>query len=231
MSHFNVSVILPIFNEGQILEESVTVTLSKLSCFCDKVELIAVDDGSSDQSLTILKKLKQQDGRIKIVHHQINRGYGAALRSGIRKASQSWILFVDADLQFDVNDLRKFIDKASSNDFVVGYRLNRADAERRIIISRVYNFVNRILFSLRLKDVDCAFKLMRLSVLKKIKFHSDSFFVSVELMALADKLSCRITQVGVKHYPRTKGFSTVSPRRILATVSELLQFKFKASIK
>lgn len=173
------SIILPVLNEEAGIKQTIPSVLEKLSTFCSSVELIAVNDGSTDKTSIILKNLEKKDERIKIITHPKNLGYGAALRSGVMNATADWVFFTDADMQFDVAELEKFLPKTKTFDFIIGYRKNRADAARRKIVSGVYNRVIRAMFGLKVRDVDCAFKLMRKSAVKKIDFKSDSFFISV----------------------------------------------------
>jgi hypothetical protein len=126
-------------------------------------------------------------------------------------------------MQFDITEIEKFSPYMQSYDFIVGFRKNRADPLRRRIASAVYNRVIRIIFGLKLKDVDCAFKLMRKSAVINTNTHSNSFFISVELMVKAFKKNYRITEIGVKHLPRKLGKSTVTFRQIAHSVRDLVK--------
>ena len=219
----NLTIVLPIYNEEEGIRNTTSTLLSKAKKLCSKIELIAVDDGSTDKTGVILTELQQNDKRIKIITHKTNRGYGAAFRSGIDNASYDWIFFTDADMQFDIDELEKFLRKTNDYDFIVGYRKNRADPLRRKILSFFYNRTIRLLFGLHLKDVDCAFKLMNTESVRKIPIYSNSFFVSVEFMVKAFKMKYRITEIGVEHFPRTKGFSKVTPKQMIYSISDLLK--------
>ena len=153
----------------------------------------------------------------------MNLGYGAALRSGIQHAAYDWIFFIDADMQFDIAELETFFEKTKTHDFIVGYRKKRADPKRRILVSGMYNRIIRLLFGLKIRDVDCAFKLMRKISARNIDFQSNSFFVSVEFMVRAYKAQYRITEIGVTHFPRKQGKSTVTPKQIFRSVADLLK--------
>lgn len=221
----NLSVVIPIYNEDELLEHSVKKIFSHSKNF-SKFELIAVDDGSSDKTPFILEKLSRRYKTLKIVRHKKNKGYGAALRSGIKSSRFNWVFFTDADLQFSLEDLSKFLPYTNKFDFIVGYRKNRADSSKRKFTSWVYNRTIKILFSLPLRDVDCAFKLMRRSSVSQISFFSDSFFVSTELMVKAYKKKFRIMELGVRHLPRKRGKSTVTLRRILHSIHDLIKLNF-----
>lgn|SRR5258708_2084222 len=217
----NLSIILPIFNEENVVEQSIKTILHTVDTYCNKLEIVAINDGSVDNTATILKLLQRKDKRIKVINHEENKGYGAALRSGMHHASYEWIFFTDADMQFNIQEIDKFIKMRKNYDFIAGFRKNRADPLKRKIISYIYNRIIRYTFGLPLKDVDCAFKLMRKSAVKQIPFYSDSFFVSVELMTKAYKNNFRILEIGVSHFPRIKGVSKVTSKQIIYTVFDL----------
>lgn len=221
----NLSIVLPIFNEEHIIDQSILDIIKKSKQIFSKIEILAIDDGSTDRTLAILKRLRRKEKRIKIINHKINKGYGACLRSGIIHAKFDWIFFTDSDMQFNVDEIAHFLPHTNKFDFIVGYRKQRADSLRRKIISKIYNKIVKIIFGLPLKDVDCAFKLMRKSALTSVKFHSNSFFMSVELMVKARHLGFRVKELGVHHYPRIKGISKVTYKRILLTIIDLVKLR------
>ncbi len=221
----NISIVLPIFNEDKIIEQSILIILKKSKLVLSNVEILAVNDGSTDKTKIILQKLQEQVKDVKIVTHKTNKGYGAALRSGIKHAKFDWVFFTDSDMQFDFSEISHFIPHTNEYDFIVGYRKKRADSTRRKIISFIYNRMVRILFDLPLKDVDCAFKLMRKSSLAKIDLASNSFFISVELMVKAKQKKNLIKELGVTHFPRRKGKSTVTMKRIVLSLIDLVKLR------
>lgn len=223
----NLSIILPILNEGEIIEQSITSILKKAEKLTDKVEIVAVDDGSTDSTPEILKRLAGKDKRIRIVTHSPNLGYGAALRSGVSSAKYDWVFFTDSDMQFDIDDIKNFLPYMKSFDYVVGKRIKRADAFRRIIISGVYNAILRFIFRLPMRDVDCAFKLMKRGVVRSIPYKSNSFFVSAELMVRSIKKGVKIKELEVHHLPRIRGQSKVTPSQILRTLKDLFKLYFE----
>ncbi len=217
----NVSIILPIFNEDAVIEDTIHAQIKAADKLFDQYEILAVNDGSTDYTAQKLSKLAEKYPRMRILDHTYNKGYGAALRTGLNEAKHDWIFFTDADRQFNIEDLDRFIGLNNDFDFIVGFRQKRADSLKRIIISDIYNKLNRMLFGLALRDVDCAFKLMRTSAVKETGFSSDSFFVSVELMTRARKKGYRITELGVNHYPRANGESKVTLKKVLFTLFDL----------
>lgn len=222
----NLSIILPIYNEEKIIKQSVLTIISDAKKLFNKIEILAINDGSIDSTSTILKSLASHDRRIRIISHSANRGYGASLKSGIKEAKFEWLFFTDADMQFSFSNISYFIPFVKQYDFIVGFRKNRADSLRRKFTSWIYNKIVKMLFSLQLKDVDCAFKLMRKPAVSSISLFSNSFFVSAELMIKSYRRKFRIKELGVQHLPRKKGVSTVTFKRILHTISDLIKLKF-----
>lgn len=220
----NLSIILPILNEEDLVERSVLGIYGYCRKFSN-FEIVAVDDGSTDKTHKILSRLKKKYKKLKIVVHRKNKGYGAALRSGVKNSSYDWIFFTDADMQFSIKDMDRFLPFVKDFDFIVGYRKQRADTRRRIITSWGYNKAVKLLFGLPLKDVDCAFKLMKKSAILKTAFFSDSFFVSAELMTKAYRKRFKIKEIGVTHLPRSKGSSTVTLGKILRAVLDLVKLR------
>ena len=220
----NLSIILPILNEQEGIGDSISDVL-KYAKYFSKFEIVAVNDGSKDKTLSILKKLQNKNKKIKIVNHKTNKGYGAALRSGIKNSSYDWVFFTDADMQFDIKELLGFLPYTKYFDFIVGYRKGRADSPKVKFRSWVYNRMVRTLFGLPLKDVDCAFKLMKKSAVSKISTSSNSFFISAELMTKAHRKRIKIKEIGVQHLPRRKGKSTVTIKRVMYTIFDLIKLR------
>ncbi len=223
----DLSIILPIFNEEEVIEESILNILKKAEKITKNLEVLAVNDGSIDSTNTILNRLAKKDKRIRVITHSPNKGYGAVLKTGIKEAKYDWLFFTDADMQFDISELVGFFPFTKDYDYVIGKRLKRADAPRRVFISGVYNRILRFIFQLPIRDVDCAFKLMRRKTVESIPFKSDSFFVSAELMIRSIKKGVKIKELGVHHYPRIKGESTVTIKQILKTINDLRKLYFE----
>jgi len=216
-----ISVVLPILNEEKIIVTTIKKLITKLSRICTQYEIIAVNDGSEDNTIKKLKKLQKNYQNLTIIDHKVNKGYGAAFQSGVRVAKYEWILFIDSDMQFDVNDLDKFIQHITANDFIIGYRSKRADNIKRIVISKVYNYIVSLLFGLKITDIDCAFKLMKKSSIQKLGRLPNSFFISTALLVKAISSEVIIKELSVKHLPRTKGSSTVTLAQVIRTMKDL----------
>lgn len=206
------SVFFPAFNlESQIAEtvEKASKTVPKMA---EKYEIIVINDGSKDNTAKVLSKLKSKYKNLKIITHKINRGYGAALKSGFYGSKYSWIAFTDADGQFDVSELPKLIIKQRETDadIVAGYYFKRAVPWWRKLNTWAWQFIVRLLFRLNVKDIDCGFKLVSKKVIDRIpKLESErGAFISSEFLINAKMSGFKIVEIGVHHYPRTEGKGT-----------------------
>lgn len=217
-----ISAVLPALNEQENLELAVDRAVEALAGMTDEFEVIVVDDGSTDGTLDVAKELMRKHGAlVRVVVHPVNRGYGAALRSGFSVTRGDLVFYTDADNQFDVGELSYFLPLIEDYDVAVGFRVYRYDTALRSILSWVYNRIISVLFRVKVRDVDCAFKLFRREVLEKIQIECDDFFVDAELVAKARKWNFRILEKGVRHYPRLAGETTVQASHITRTLHEI----------
>jgi glycosyltransferase involved in cell wall biosynthesis len=174
----------------------------------DDYEVVVIDDGSPDHTGELLDELATQFCWLKVVHHPVNRGYGGALRTGFETASKELVFYTDGDAQYDPRELSELYDAFSDQvDFVNGYKIGRSDPLHRIVIGRVYHWFVRTVFGLRLRDVDCDFRLMRRSVFDKVKLTRDSGVICVELMKKVQDHGYRIAELPVHHFHRSYGKS------------------------
>lgn len=212
------SVILPAFNEEANVEPMVDSAVEVLTGLGYDFEVILVDDGSSDGTLESGRLLTARHPTVRLLRHERNRGYGAAIRTGFQHASKDLVFYTDADRQFDLSELEYFLPLIEDHDLVIGFRVYRYDSVLRSILSWIYNRLVGVLFRVRVRDVDCAFKLLRREVLNKLVLQSDDFFIDTEIVATARKWNFRIAQKGVRHYPRIAGETTVQPGDIGRTL-------------
>ncbi len=221
----SISVVLPAYNERDNIEKAVRNAQAALKLIGRRYEIIIVDDGSTDGTREICDEIRKKDpSRIRVIHHQKNMGYGAALRHGFAQAKYELIFYTDSDNQFDIFELRYFLPLLDSYDIVVGFRIFRKDNRLRKFISWGYDrIIGRLLFKLQMHDINCAFKLFKKKVLDQIEIESDNFFVDLELLAKARKLGFKINEVGVRHFPRLKGRTTVGHHHILKTIRETIK--------
>jgi glycosyltransferase involved in cell wall biosynthesis len=221
----------PAYNEEENVAETVRRALGEVGPLVDgRIEVLVVDDGSTDRTPAIADDLAAGDERVR-VHHQPNRGYGGALRSGFEHARGDLIAFSDGDLQFDLREidrlLRRLDEPGRPVDVVIGYRIRRRDPPHRIFIAKTYNALVSAGFGLRVRDIDCAMKLFRREVFEGLPLATDSPFLSAELLIKLRARGERIAQVGVNHYPRAAGTNTgASFRKILRTFRDLARLRW-----
>jgi len=228
------SVFFPAYNEELNLENTIKNTLPILKETAEKWEIIIINDGSKDKTeqvaQSIIKKYKNDD--IKLINHHPNRGYGAALKSGLYAAKYPWITFTDADGQFDFKDIKTLISTQNKTkaDLVIGYYLGRKVPFYRIWGSKVWQLAVFLLFGLKVRDIDCGFKLISKKVVDTIpKLEAERGpFISSEFLIKAKKAGFKIVEVGVHHFERHAGTATGSNFDvILAGLKDLIRLRFK----
>ena len=172
-------------------------------------EVIVVNDGSHDNTAEVLEELRKQYGaRLRVVTHSRNRGYGGALRSGFEAATKEFVFYTDGDGQYDVGELPRLMEQVGpATGLVNGFKLERQDPAHRIWIGKIYNFCARLLFRIRIRDIDCDYRLIRRRLLDEIQLKSTSGTICVELVRKLELSRCEVVEVGVHHYPRLHGTS------------------------
>ena len=217
------SAVLPAYNEEENIETATKRMVEALSSLGLKDwEVIVVDDGSVDRTGEIADRLAAEDpDHIRALHHNPNRGYAEALKTGFTNARHQLIFYTDSDNQFDVREITSLLPLIENSDIVNGFRIYRFDPLTRLVLSWGFNLLVRIIFRIKVRDIDCAFKLFRREVFDKVNIESKKFFVDAEVLAKARYYGFRMAEVGVRHYPRPAGRSTVRPSHIPATLVEL----------
>jgi glycosyltransferase involved in cell wall biosynthesis len=202
------SVFFPAYNEEKNIKNTVNKAVKVLNKIVKKWEIIIVDDGSRDKTGEIADGLAKKNKQIRVIHHRPNRGYGAALKSGFYNSRYSWIVFTDSDGQFDFSQLTTFIKKQKETgaDLVVGYYLKRKVPFYRKLNTFLWQLIVRFLFNLKVRDIDCGFKLISKEVIDKIpRLESErGAFISSEFLIKAQKTGFKIVEVGAKHYAATR---------------------------
>lgn len=218
-----ISIVLPARDEVANIVAAVERSLAVAERLASRCEVIVVDDGSSDGTGQAVEALAERHyPNVRLVTHSANQGYGAALRSGFARARFELVFFTDSDNQFDIAELENFVPLMANHDLVAGFRINRDDPFIRSVYSWSYNRLVGVLFGLGVRDVNCAFKLMRREVVEQITIECNNFFVNTELLAKARRGDFRIAEVGVHHYPRTAGQTTVRLSDIPRTMGTAL---------
>lgn len=206
----SLSIFFPAFNEAQNIKKTLLEALEVAERFAKDYEILVINDGSTDQTQEIVTELMQDHPRLKLINHPTNLGYGAALLSGFLNATKEWTFFSDADGQFDLNELDKLINYTGDFDVIIGYRKERNDPLMRLLNAFGWKVLNRMLFGLNVKDIDCAFKLIRSSVIKPVAEHVSSrgAMISAEILTRLGRMGYRFKEIPVTHHPRLAGVAT-----------------------
>lgn len=200
------SIFFPFWNEEENIESVIKKAIPQAEKLAAKWEIIMIDDGSSDKTLELARKLSKNDSRLIALTHKKNRGYGAALKTGLSASKYELIVFNDGDGQFDLSETSKFLDKIGQVDMVIGFRKKRLDNPFRHILMNLLKIWDFIFFGFTFKDIDCGFKLFRKKSLNKIMpFQSEGAMITTEILAKAKKAKFKILQIEVSHYQRVYG--------------------------
>ncbi len=204
----SLSVFFPCYNEEKNIPKMVKKLREVLPLVAKKYEIIIVEDGSTDKSAKVADALAAQDKLIRVIHHAHNMGYGMSLRSGIAAARYQWIFFTDGDLQFDLRELETFIPYVKDASVIIGYRLKRAEGKTRAFNAWLFKQLINMLFGIYVKDIDCAFKLIKTELLQSLPLQSSGACISAEFLY---RLKCKgytFIELPVHHYPRKYGVAS-----------------------
>ena len=219
-----ISVFFPAYNDEASIAGLVTEALALLPGLTDDFEVIVVDDGSTDGTAAVLDGLAREDRRVRVIHHGVNRGYGAALRTGFASATKDLVFYTDGDGQYDVRELlllRPLL--VEGVDIVNGYKVQRADGWQRKAVGAAYNRLAHLLFSIPIRDVDCDFRLIRRRAVERVELVSSSGSICVELVHKLHRSGCVFAEVPVQHRPRVHGRSQFfTLRRVSRTALDLM---------
>jgi glycosyltransferase involved in cell wall biosynthesis len=202
------SIFFPAYNDSGTIASLVITALRTARTLTPDHEVIVVNDGSKDGTAEILEELAGLYPQVRVIHHETNRGYGGALRTGFATATRELVFYTDGDAQYDPAEMavlwRRFDDTV---DLVNGYKISRSDPLHRIIIGRVYHHTVKLLFGLKVRDVDCDFRMMRRSIFERVHLEKNSGVICLEMMKKITDGGFRIAEVPVHHYHRAYGKS------------------------
>jgi glycosyltransferase involved in cell wall biosynthesis len=215
----SLSVFFPAYNDAPSLPGLLRKTFETLERHVEDYEVIVVNDGSRDNTAEVLDELRRAySPHMRVITHPENRGYGGALRTGLGAAKKEFVFYTDGDGQYDVGELPLLLALAGPETGLVnGHKLVRHDPLHRVWIGKVYNFCARLLFRIRIRDIDCDYRLIRRSLLDRFKLTSTSGTICVELVRKLELSGCEVKEVGVHHYPRLHGRSQFFRVRALAS--------------
>ncbi len=220
----SLSIFFPAYNEEGNIKEVIEKATKAAERVTDNYEILVVNDGSADRTAEIVQAIAGKDSHVRLINHAQNQGYGAALMSGFMNSTKGWIFFSDSDLQFDLSELEKLVEKTDKYDVVLGYRKKRNDPFMRRLNAKGWNILNRIFFGLKVRDVDCAFKLFRADAIKPIlhDMQSRGAMISAELLLRLREAGYEFVEVGVNHYSRGAGSQTgAKPSVIVRAFKEM----------
>ena len=231
--NLSISAFFPCYNDGGTIASMVALMDLSLRKLISDYEITVIDDGSTDHSRAVLKELQSKYPSLRIILHESNQGYGGALKTGFTSASKDWIFYTDGDFQYDVSEISKLIAAlADGIDVVNGFKITRSDPLHRKIIGRLYHTVMKSMFGFKIKDVDCDFRLIRKSLLEKIKLEYDSGVICVELVKKMQMAGATFAEVPVHHFYRPYGRSQFfNIKRLFRVSKDILKLWWKLRIK
>ena len=224
----SISLMFPLYRDRNTVELMIKKSSNVLKKLNRKYEIIIVDDGCPQNSGALAVKIAKKYSNIKVFFHKKNLGYGAALKTGLKKCKNDWIFMIDGDAEYDVNDLFRLFRASKNYDLIITYRYKKKYGTYRIIISWVYNVILRLIFNIKFRDISTGSRLVRKKLINRIKLKSNSPFVGAELAIKAGRAGYRIGEIGIHTYPRTFGTGTsVSFKNILLTLKDMTLLFFK----
>jgi glycosyltransferase involved in cell wall biosynthesis len=227
-NNLELSIVIPAYNEAENIEKTVSEARKAGKSYFDGYEVIVVDDASGDDTSNIVKNISKKDKNVFVLTHKENKGKAAVLNTGFQKAKGKYIFYTDADNQYNmerIKDLKKLI---STADIVSGYRKNKAISIFRKFASDFYNLMARVFLGIKARDIECAFKLFKSEVFKKIKIESEHFMVETEILAKAARMNFKIVDFPLCHYPRSGGKTSIRFfKDTLRTLKGLICLKLK----
>ncbi len=228
------SLCLPAYNEAANIEDTLDAACAILPEFVQRFEVVVVDDGSWDTTAEVVEQYAAREPRVRLIRHSHNQGYGAAVTSGLRAAHGDLIMFTDSDGQFSLLDLPYLLARLESADVVVGYRYRRADPGHRLFNAWAWNRLIRLLFGVKVRDLDCAFKIFRREVIERLQMTATGAAINAEILVQCVRGGLRIAEVPVAHYPRCHGAPTGAALRVILRafreLPQLWKYRRQASL-
>lgn len=221
----SISLVVPVYNEEENIKKVVQDGLSVLSQLTRDFEIIIVESGSTDNTAAVVDRLANEDERVRAIHQGAKLGLGSALKEGFGAAQYEYIFYMDGDNPFQMSEFIRGFPLLQQADVVCGCRVNRQDTPVRALYSKVFNFLMRTLFQVKVRDVQIGFKMMRKSIFERVKLTTDSMFIDSELLIKAQKEGYRITELDVEYLGKSSGKSSVTFRDIMKIARDLVKYK------
>lgn len=225
------SFVFPMYNEMGNIENCVAQALATGRQITEHLEIVVVDDASTDGSGLLADEIARRHPEVRVLHHPQNRKLGGALRTGFAAATQPWILYMDSDLPVDMNDTFRALPLTQRADMVIGTRQGRAEGLRREVMSWGYNNLIRLLFGLKVRDINFAFKLFRRDILDSITLQSEGSFIDAELLVETHRAGFAIAELPIQYHPRVAGVSTLASSSVVVTILHELRAYRRAARK
>jgi glycosyltransferase involved in cell wall biosynthesis len=226
----SISVVLPAYNEAKNIEPVVAEATQALEPLVDDFEIVVVNDGSKDGTGAVTRELMASHPHLRLVEHEVNRGFGAAVFSGFTSATKEWIFYADADRQFVLDELSRFLPHTTDYDLIAGYRAPRRDPFLRVLYGKGWSFLCTLLFGYTVRDVDCGFKLLRREIIQQVgpQIRSRGATFSIDWLARAKRAGFRFAEVPVTHRPRVAGSQTGANLGVITRAfRELVQLRLQ----
>ena len=221
----------PLYKDKSTVKLMITKSSNVLRKLKRKYEIIIIDDGCPQNSGKLAREVAKKFTNIKIFSHKKNLGYGAALKTGLKKCKNDWIFMIDGDAEYDVNDLFRLLKVSKDCDLVITYRYKKKYSTNRIIISWIYNAILRLIFKIKFRDISNASRLVRRKLIQRIKLKSNSPFIGPELVVKAELAGYKVGEIGVIHFSSGRAGSIISLKNILLTFKDMIFLFVKIFIK
>ena len=232
MKNPGITAFFPVYNDEGTVELMVARLRKVLDGLTNDYEIIIVDDCSPDSSGQIADELARKYKNIRVIHHKKNRGYGGALKSGFKAATKDLVFYTDGDAQYDVSELRKLMEYIEDYDFVTGIKIKRADKIYRVLLSKIYYHITKLLFGIKIRDISGDFRLFRKEVVDNLNLASNSGTICLEMVKKIQNMNYRIKEIYVHHYPRASGDSVYFvPLPVIKTFIELIPVWWELVVK
>jgi len=226
MSKPDISFFFPVYNDERTVRLVTEKAIKLFDEIANQYEVVIVDDASPDQAGEIADQLAREYSQVKVVHHEVNKGYGAAVKSGIENTKYDWICMVDGDDEYDIRDLKRMLALRQYYELIIAFRYKKLYSTKRIFISHVYNTVLRLLFDTRFRDVSTGIRVFHRSILGRIELNSNSPFIGAEMAIKTMLGGMPVGEIGIQTFPRKFGAgSTTSMKNIIRTIRDMLRMR------